>query len=81
MLTLQKIIKNEDGIYTSKKFDNSTNLVKAFYKNHPFPNYQGKENKAKLIELRNNNLFLKRLSRTSVLEKCYRNRIRNFSVI
>ena len=42
----QKIIKNEDGIYISEKFDDSTNLVKSFYKHHPFPNYQGKEIKA-----------------------------------
>ena len=57
----QKIIKNVDGIYTSEEFDDSTNLVKSFYKYHPFPNYQGKDNKAKLIELRNKNLFLKNI--------------------
>ena len=57
----QKLFQNEDGIYVSKKFDDSTNLVKSFYKHHPFPNYQGKENKAKLIELKNNNNFLKNI--------------------
>lgn len=50
---------SSDGIYTSQNFDKSTQQVQGFYKNSPFPNYEGKEDKSKLMELKSQNQYLK----------------------
>ena len=50
---------SSDGIYISQNFDKSTQQVQGFYKNSPFPNYEGKEDKSKLMELKSQNQYLK----------------------
>ena len=58
MYPSSQLYLSNDGIYVNKDFDISTEQVQGFYKKSPFPNYEGKEDKSMLMELKSKNKYL-----------------------
>ena len=56
-----KISTDDNGIYIDRSFRESTKNVQDFYKNNPFPNYQGKEDRMSLIDHFSKNTYLQDL--------------------
>ena len=58
MNSSSQLFLTNDGIYVCNDFDTSTKQVQNFYKISPFPNYEGKENKSKFMELKSKNQYV-----------------------